>query len=105
MLAASADSSPGVDVANVENKALTSISSIGLLGCAAAMNAWRTATNYVRAHPAMKSASGVYRTLFLPSDINDVVIHSLFGDRLRGVGDRRQPGFREARARQGGDPQ
>ncbi|CAM4330729.1 Alpha-pyrone synthesis polyketide synthase-like Pks18 [Mycobacterium basiliense] len=78
---------PGVDVAIVKKLGLSrSISRVvvNFMGCAAAMNAIRTATNYVRAHPSMKalvvcielsSVNAVFA-----DDINDVVIHSLFGD-------------------------
>ncbi|GJO42970.1 Alpha-pyrone synthesis polyketide synthase-like Pks18 [Mycobacterium marinum] len=78
---------PGVDVEIVKQLGLPrSISRVvvNFMGCAAAMNAIRTATNYVRAHPSMKalvvcielsSVNAVFA-----DDINDVVIHSLFGD-------------------------
>ncbi|CAM3181305.1 type III polyketide synthase [Mycobacterium intermedium] len=78
---------PGVDVAIVKQLGLPrSVSRvvINFMGCAAAMNAIRTAATYVRAHPAMKalvvcielcSVNAVFA-----DDINDVVIHSLFGD-------------------------
>ncbi len=78
---------PGVDVAIVKKLGLPrSVSRVvvNFMGCAAAMNAIRTATNYVRAHPGMKamvvcielcSVNAVFA-----DDINDVVIHSLFGD-------------------------
>jgi alpha-pyrone synthase len=78
---------PGVDVAIVENLGLSrSVSRvvINFMGCAAAMNAIRIATSYVRAHPGMKamvvcielcSVNAVFA-----DDVNDVVTHSLFGD-------------------------
>ncbi|VAZ94026.1 type III polyketide synthase [Mycobacterium pseudokansasii] len=78
---------PGVDVAIVKELGLSRAISrvvVNFMGCAAAMNAIRTATNYVRAHPAMKalvvcielcSVNAVFA-----DNINDVVIHSLFGD-------------------------
>jgi alpha-pyrone synthase len=78
---------PGVDVAIVKELGLSrSVSRVvvNFMGCAAAMNAIRTAANYVRAHPSMKalvvcielcSVNAVFA-----DDINDVVIHSLFGD-------------------------
>jgi len=78
---------PGVDAAVVKQLGLSrSISRVvvNFMGCAAAMNAIRTATDYVRSHPAMKalvvclelcSVNAVFA-----DDINDVVIHSLFGD-------------------------
>lgn len=78
---------PGVDVAVVKELGLPrSVSRvvINFMGCAAAMNAIRTAATYVRAHPSMKalvvcielcSVNAVFA-----EDINDVVIHSLFGD-------------------------
>ena len=78
---------PGVDVAIVKELGLSKSVSrvvVNFMGCAAAMNAIRTAANYVRAHPSMKalvvclelcSVNAVFA-----DDINDVVIHSLFGD-------------------------
>ncbi|MDP7702538.1 MULTISPECIES: type III polyketide synthase [unclassified Mycobacterium] len=78
---------PGVDVAVVKELGLSrSVSRVvvNFMGCAAAMNAIRTAATYVRAHPSMKalvvcielcSVNAVFA-----DDINDVVIHSLFGD-------------------------
>ncbi len=78
---------PGVDVAIVDELGLSrSVSRlvVNFMGCAAAMNAVRTAATYVRAHPAMKA---MVVCIELPSvnavfgdDINDVVTHSLFGD-------------------------
>ncbi|OBK20846.1 polyketide synthase [Mycobacterium asiaticum] len=78
---------PGVDVAIVKELGLPrSVSRVvvNFMGCAAAMNAVRAAATYVRAHPSMKalvvcielcSVNAVFA-----DDINDVVIHSLFGD-------------------------
>ena len=78
---------PGVDVAIVKQLGLPrSVSRvvINFMGCAAAMNAIRTASSYVRSHPSMKalvvcielcSVNAVFA-----DDINDVVTHSLFGD-------------------------
>ncbi len=78
---------PGVDVAIVKQLGLSRAVSrvvVNFMGCAAAMNAIHTATHYVRAHPGMKamvvclelcSVNAVFA-----DDINDVVIHSLFGD-------------------------
>jgi len=78
---------PGVDVAIVKQLGLSrSVSRVvvNFMGCAAAMNAIRTATSYVRAHPGMKamvvcielsSVNAVFA-----DDIKDVVTHSLFGD-------------------------
>jgi alpha-pyrone synthase len=78
---------PGVDVAIVKELGLSrSISRVvvNFMGCAAAMNAIRIATSYVRAHPDMKamvvcvelcSVNAVFA-----DDVNDVVTHSLFGD-------------------------
>ncbi len=62
------------------------------------MNALGTATNYVRA--TGHGAGGVPYRIVLGERcllFNDVegVIHTCFGDGVRGVGDRRQPGFRE----------
>ncbi|OBI97474.1 type III polyketide synthase [Mycobacterium asiaticum] len=78
---------PGVDVALVKELGLSrSVSRVvvNFMGCAAAMNATRTAAAYVRAHPSMKalvvcielcSVNAVFA-----DDVNDVVTHSLFGD-------------------------
>jgi alpha-pyrone synthase len=78
---------PGVDIAVANELGLRrSVSRVvvNFMGCAAAMNAIRTATNFVRAHPDMKalvvcvelsSVNAVFG-----DDINDVVTHSLFGD-------------------------
>ncbi|MBX9639593.1 MAG: type III polyketide synthase [Mycobacteriaceae bacterium] len=78
---------PGVDVAVVKELGLSrSVSRVvvNFMGCAAAMNAIRNAANYVRAHPSMKalvvcvelcSVNAVFA-----DDVNDFVIHSLFGD-------------------------
>jgi alpha-pyrone synthase len=78
---------PGVDVAVVKELGLPK--SVGrivvnFMGCAAAMNGIRTATDYVRAHPDKKamviclelsSVNAVF-----DDNVNDVIIHSLFGD-------------------------
>ena len=78
---------PGVDVAIVKELGLSlSVSRVvvNFMGCAAAMNAIRIATSYVRAQPGMKamvvcvelcSVNAVFA-----DDVNDVVTHSLFGD-------------------------
>jgi alpha-pyrone synthase len=78
---------PGVDVAIVKQLGLPrSVSRVvvNFMGCAAAMNAIRTASSYVRAHPDMKalvvcielcSVNAVFA-----DDVNEVVTHSLFGD-------------------------
>ncbi|MBL1077999.1 type III polyketide synthase [Nocardia sp. 2] len=78
---------PGVDVAVVKQLGLSPTVNrvtINFMGCAAAMNGIRTATDYVRAHPDKKSLviaielSSV--NAVFADDINDVIIHSLFGD-------------------------
>ena len=78
---------PGVDVALVKQLGLASSVSrvvVNFMGCAAAMNGLRTATDYVRSHPDRKalvvcielcSVNAVFA-----DDINDVIISSLFGD-------------------------
>jgi len=78
---------PGVDVAVVKQLGLSPAISrvvVNFMGCAAAMNGIRTATDYVRANPDKKalvvcielcSVNAVFA-----DDINDVIIHSLFGD-------------------------
>src|SRR5262245_7803792 len=78
---------PGVDVAVVKQLGLSPAISrvvVNFMGCAAAMNGIRTATDYVRANPDKKalvvcielcSVNAVFA-----DDINDVIISSLFGD-------------------------
>ncbi len=78
---------PGVDVAVVKQLGLSPAVSrvvVNFMGCAAAMNGIRTATDYVRANPDKKalvvcielcSVNAVFA-----DDINDVIISSLFGD-------------------------
>lgn len=78
---------PGVDVAVVKQLGLSPTVGrivVNFMGCAAAMNGIRTATDYVRAHPDKKSLvicielSSV--NAVFDDDVNDVIIHSLFGD-------------------------
>ncbi|KXP15269.1 polyketide synthase [Tsukamurella pseudospumae] len=78
---------PGVDVAVIRALGLspgTSRVVINFMGCAAAMNALRVSTDYVRAHPDRKSLmiclelSSV--NAVFSGDPNDVVISSLFAD-------------------------
>jgi alpha-pyrone synthase len=76
-----------VDVAIVRQLGLSpSVSRVVVhfMGCAAAMNGIRSAADYVRANPDMKamvvcielsSVNAVFA-----DDVNDVIIHSLFGD-------------------------
>lgn len=78
---------PGVDVAMVKQLGLSASVSrvvINFMGCAAAMNGIRAASDFVRAHPDMKamvvcielcSVNAVFA-----DDVNDVIISSLFGD-------------------------
>ena len=78
---------PGVDVAVVKQLGLAPTVSrvvVNFMGCAAAMNGIRTATDFVRANPDSKamvvcielcSVNAVFA-----DDVNDVIIHSLFGD-------------------------
>ena len=78
---------PGVDVALVKQLGLApSISRVvvNFMGCAAAMNGLRIATDFVRTHPDQKA---LVMCLELSSinavfadDINDLIISSLFGD-------------------------
>lgn len=57
---------------------------IGFMGCAAAMNGYRVAMDYVAAHPGKKALmvcveiSSVHSTF--KDSINDAVIHAIFGD-------------------------
>ncbi|KAK3935186.1 alpha-pyrone synthesis polyketide synthase-like Pks18 [Diplogelasinospora grovesii] len=78
---------PGVDVAVMKGCGLSDSVGrvvINFMGCAAAMNGLRTASDFACAHPESKalvvcvelsSVNGVFKP-----DINDVVISSLFGD-------------------------
>lgn len=78
---------PGVDIAVVRELGLPQSVSrlmVNFMGCAAAMNGLRTASDYVRTHPDRKalviclelcSVNAVFA-----DDINDVIISSLFGD-------------------------
>ncbi|MFJ4657564.1 type III polyketide synthase [Nocardia sp. NPDC088792] len=78
---------PGVDVAVLKQLGLAPSLNrviINFMGCAAAMNGIRTAVDFVRAHPDKKalvialelsSVNAVF-----DDNINDVIIHSLFGD-------------------------
>ena len=78
---------PGVDVAVVKQLGLSpSVSRVvvNFMGCAAAVNGIRVASDYVRAHPDSKamvvclelsSVNAVFA-----EDVNDVITHSLFGD-------------------------
>ncbi|WP_246124152.1 type III polyketide synthase [Nocardia bhagyanarayanae] len=78
---------PGVDVAVVENLGLPrSIARlvVNFMGCAAAMNGIRAASDFVRANPGKKAMvvcielNSVHITP--AEDVSDAVIHSLFGD-------------------------
>lgn len=78
---------PGVDVAVVKQLGLSPTVNrivVNFMGCAAAMNGMRAAVDYVRAHPDKKSMviclelSSV--NAVFDDNINDVIIHSLFGD-------------------------
>ena len=103
---------PGVDVALVKQLGLSpSVSRVvvNFMGCAAAMNGLRTATDYVRCQPRSKalvvcielcSVNAVFA-----DDINDVIISQPVRRWLRGGGHRGQPGPASAGGRQGGDPQ
>ncbi|WP_054816665.1 type III polyketide synthase [Nocardia arizonensis] len=78
---------PGVDVAVVKQLGLSPTVGrvvVNFMGCAAAMNGMRTAVDFVRAHPDKKamliclelsSVNAVF-----DDNVNDVIIHSLFGD-------------------------
>ncbi|MCF8610393.1 type III polyketide synthase [Gordonia sp. HY285] len=78
---------PGVDVAVIKRLGLAPTVSrvvINFMGCAAAVNGLRTATDYVRAHP---DRDALVICLELSSvnaafgdDVVDVITHSLFGD-------------------------
>ncbi|MFC3434434.1 type III polyketide synthase [Nocardia seriolae] len=78
---------PGVDVAVVKQLGLSPAINrlmVNFMGCAAAMNSVRAAVDFVRAHPDKKalviclelsSVNAVF-----DDNVNDVIIHSLFGD-------------------------
>lgn len=78
---------PGVDIAVARELGLSPTVNrivVNFMGCAAAMNGIRTAVDYARAHPDKKamvvclelsSVNAVFA-----DDVNDVIIHSLFGD-------------------------
>lgn len=78
---------PGVDVAVIRGLGLSPTVSrlvVNFMGCAAAMNGIRTASDYVRAHPDRKALlvclemSSVNAAF--ADDVNDIITHSLFGD-------------------------
>ncbi|PJE02638.1 3-oxoacyl-[acyl-carrier-protein] synthase III C-terminal domain-containing protein [Mycobacterium sp.] len=78
---------PGVDVAVIKELGLSpSVSRVvvNFMGCAAAMNAIRTARDYVRANPGRKALVVCIELCSVNAtfadDINDVIISSLFGD-------------------------
>ncbi|MFE6924854.1 type III polyketide synthase [Nocardia sp. NPDC057663] len=78
---------PGVDVAVVEHLGLPrSVARlvVNFMGCAAAMNGIRAASDFVRANPdkkAMVLCLELNSVHAVPvEDVNDVVAHSLFGD-------------------------
>ena len=78
---------PGVDIAVLKELELPPTVSriiVNFMGCAAAMNGIRTAVDFVRSNPdknalviclELSSVNGVFA-----DDVNDVIIHSLFGD-------------------------
>ncbi len=79
--------SPGVDTAIIERLGLRrdiARVNINFMGCAAAMNGLQVASNHVRANPhqralviclELSSLNAVFE-----EDLNDLVIHSIFGD-------------------------
>ncbi|MBD2776507.1 type III polyketide synthase [Iningainema tapete] len=78
---------PGVDTELIKSLGLrrdTARVTVSFMGCAAAMNGMRVACDHVRAHPTHKvllvclelsSINAVFE-----DDMNDVIIHSIFGD-------------------------
>lgn len=78
---------PGVDTELIKSLGLrrdTARVTVSFMGCAAAMNGLRVACDHVRAHPTHKvllvclelsSINAVFE-----DDMNDVIIHSIFGD-------------------------
>ena len=78
---------PGVDVAIVKELGLSASVArvvVNFMGCAAAMNGIRIASDYVRAYPDMKAVVVCIElcsvNAVFADDVNDVIIHSLFGD-------------------------
>ncbi|MFD0362687.1 type III polyketide synthase [Nocardia sp. GCM10030253] len=78
---------PGVDVAVVEDLGLPRSAArlvVNFMGCAAAMNGIRTASDFVRANPdkkAMVLCIELNSVHVVPvEDVNDAVSYSLFGD-------------------------
>jgi alpha-pyrone synthase len=78
---------PGVDVALIKQLGLSPTVSrvvVNFMGCAAAMNGLRTAADYVRAHPDMKSMVVCIElcsvNAVFADSVNDIIISSLFGD-------------------------
>jgi alpha-pyrone synthase len=78
---------PGIDAELIQRLGLgrdMARVTIHFMGCAAAMNGLRVASDYVRSHPTRKalvvclelsSVNAVFE-----DDMNDVIIHSIFGD-------------------------
>ncbi|MBD1820971.1 naringenin-chalcone synthase [Cyanobacteria bacterium FACHB-DQ100] len=78
---------PGVDTKVIKRLGLRrdiSRVTVNFMGCAAAMNGLRVASDHVRSHPThrslvicleLSSVNAVFE-----DDINDVIIHSIFGD-------------------------
>lgn len=78
---------PGIDAQLIKQLGLRrdiARVTVNFMGCAAAMNGLRVASDYVRAHPTHKalviclelsSVNAVFE-----DEINDVIIHSIFGD-------------------------
>ncbi|MBF6467105.1 type III polyketide synthase [Nocardia beijingensis] len=96
---------PGVDVAVVEQLGLPrSVARlvVNFMGCAAAMNGIRTASDFVRANPdkkAMVLCIELNSVHAVPvEDIDDAVTHSLFGDGCGAVVIGAHPGPEQAEA-------
>jgi alpha-pyrone synthase len=78
---------PGIDTALIQRLGLrrdVARVTVNFMGCAAAMNGLRVASDHVRAHPTHKalvvclelsSVNAVFE-----DDVNDLIIHSIFGD-------------------------
>lgn len=78
---------PSLDCALIENLGLsrgTDRSLVGFMGCAAAMNGYRIALDYVNAHPGKLALmvcveiSSVHTTF--KDSINDAILHAIFAD-------------------------
>lgn len=78
---------PGIDIALIQSLGLRrdiSRVTVNFMGCAAAMNGIRVASDHVRANPTHKSLVVCLELSSINAvfndNVNDVIIHSIFGD-------------------------